>query len=84
MKRILTITAAVLATASAPLLAADHAAPPHDWGYEGETTPPCTEGVRFYILKTPAALSKAQVEAFPFKLNARPTQPLNGRKILAS
>ena len=48
------------------------------------TTPPCTEGVTFYILQTPAALSKAQVDAFPFKKNARPVQPLNGRKIYAN
>jgi len=48
------------------------------------TTPPCTEGVMFYILKTPTALSKDQVQAFPFKVNARPVQPLNGRRILAN
>ena len=55
------------------------------YSYEGSlTTPPCTEGVTFYILQTPAALSKAQVDAFPFKKNARPVQPLNGRKISAS
>ena len=48
------------------------------------TTPPCTEGVTFYILKTPANLSKAQVQAFPFKVNARPVQPLNGRQIVAN
>ncbi len=52
------------------------------YSYEGSlTTPPCTEGVRFFILKTPATLSKEQVEQFPFKLNARPVQPQNGRKI---
>ena len=55
------------------------------YSFEGSlTTPPCTEGVTFYILKTPAALSKEQVQAFPFKANARPVQPLNGRKILAN
>jgi len=52
------------------------------YNYEGSlTTPPCTEGVQFYILKTPAELSKQQVAKFPFKLNARPVQSLNGRKI---
>ncbi|NBU89698.1 MAG: carbonic anhydrase family protein [Betaproteobacteria bacterium] len=52
------------------------------YSYEGSlTTPPCTEGVRFFILKTPATLTKEQVEQFPFKLNARPVQPQNGRKI---
>jgi carbonic anhydrase len=51
------------------------------YAYEGSlTTPPCTEGVNFYILKTPVDISKAQVAKFPFKMNARPVQPLNGRK----
>jgi carbonic anhydrase len=55
------------------------------FSYEGSlTTPPCTEGVTFYILKSPGSLSREQVEAFPFKLNARPVQPLNGRRISAS
>ncbi len=50
--------------------------------YEGSlTTPPCTEGVMFYIMKTPVEVSKAQVNKFPFKLNARPVQKLNTRKI---
>jgi carbonic anhydrase len=54
------------------------------YNYEGSlTTPPCTEGVQFYILKAPVELSKAQVGKFPFKLNARPVQSLNGRKISA-
>ncbi len=54
------------------------------YNYEGSlTTPPCTEGVQFYILKTPAELSKQQLAKFPFKLNARPVQSLNGRKITA-
>jgi carbonic anhydrase len=54
------------------------------YAYEGSlTTPPCTEGVNFYILKTPVDMSKAQVAKFPFKLNARPVQSLNGRKISA-
>lgn len=57
----------------------------HYFSFEGSlTTPPCTEGVTFYILKTPMQMSRAQIEAFPFKLNARPVQPLNGRKILAN
>jgi carbonic anhydrase len=55
------------------------------YSYAGSlTTPPCTEGVMFYILKTPGAMSRAQVEQFPFKLNARPVQPLNDRHISAS
>jgi carbonic anhydrase len=54
------------------------------YNYEGSlTTPPCTEGVQFYILKTPTDVSKQQLAKFPFKLNARPVQSLNGRKISA-
>jgi len=60
---------------------------PKDMGfynYEGSlTTPPCTEGVQFYILKSPVDISKQQLAKFPFKLNARPVQSLNGRKITA-
>ena len=52
------------------------------WGYEGSlTTPPCTEGVRFFILRSPVNISKEQVNAFPFKMNARPVQPQNNREI---
>ena len=55
------------------------------YSYEGSlTTPPCTEGVNFYILKTPVDIGKKQVVEFPFKRNARPVQPLNGRKINAN
>jgi carbonic anhydrase len=55
------------------------------YSYEGSlTTPPCTEGVNFYILKTPVDIGKKQVIDFPFKRNARPVQALNGRKINAN
>ena len=55
------------------------------YSFEGSlTTPPCTEGVTFYILKMATDVSRAQIDAFPFKLNARPIQPLNGRKITAN
>ena len=57
----------------------------HYYSFEGSlTTPPCTEGVTFYILKTPITISRAQVDAFPFKMNARPVQQLNGRPISAN
>ena len=53
------------------------------YSYEGSlTTPPCTEGVRFFILKTAINIAKEQVQAFPYKMNARPVQPLNGRELL--
>lgn len=47
------------------------------------TTPPCSEHVQWYVLKHPIELSKAQIRVIRkrFKMNARPTQPLNGRKI---
>ncbi|QDQ29181.1 carbonic anhydrase family protein [Chitinimonas arctica] len=50
------------------------------------TTPPCSEGVRWLILKTPVELSSAQLARFrrEFPFNARPVQPINGREILES
>ncbi|MDH4262475.1 MAG: carbonic anhydrase family protein [Spirochaetia bacterium] len=47
------------------------------------TTPPCSEGVNWYVLQTPAQLSKDQITKFTtfFGENARPVQPLNERKI---
>ena len=54
------------------------------YSYAGSlTTPPCSEGVTFYIVKTPVELSSAQLEQFKklYPMNARPTFPLNGRKI---
>jgi len=47
------------------------------------TTPPCTEGVRWQVLKQPVEVSKDQVSAFHklYKTNARPVQPLNGRTV---
>jgi carbonic anhydrase len=55
------------------------------YSYDGSlTTPPCTEGVKFFILKTTVDIAKKQVAEFPFKRNARPVQPANGRKISAN
>ncbi len=50
------------------------------------TTPPCTEGVTWLVLKDPAQVSSAQVQAFANKYphNARPVQPLNGRVVQAT
>ncbi len=47
------------------------------------TTPPCTEGVTWFVLKTPVQISKEQIAAFGAKYphNARPVQPVNGRAI---
>ncbi len=52
------------------------------YSYEGSlTTPPCTEKVKFFILKSQVNIARDQVGAFPFKKNARPVQPLNERVI---
>ena len=52
------------------------------YSYEGSlTTPPCTEKVKFFILKTQVNIAREQVGAFPFKKNARPVQALNERVI---
>ena len=50
------------------------------------TTPPCTENVRWFILRSPSSISAAQIAVFAklYPRNARPTQPLNGREVLAS
>lgn len=50
------------------------------------TTPPCSEGVTWYVLVNPAEVSEAQVARFGriYKANARPVQPLNGRMIKVS
>ncbi len=53
--------------------------------YDGSmTTPPCTENMRYYILREPINVSRDQIMQFPFKLNARPVQPQNGRPISAN
>lgn len=52
------------------------------WRYDGSlTTPPCDEGVRWFVLGTPIRASASQIGAFTdfFHDNARPTQPLNDR-----
>jgi carbonic anhydrase len=52
--------------------------------YEGSlTTPPCSEGVQWYIRSTPTQLSRAQIEAFTalYDHNNRPVQPLNDRTL---
>jgi carbonic anhydrase len=50
------------------------------------TTPPCSEGVSWYVLNSYATLSPQQVAAFAkiYPKNARPIQPTNSREILES
>lgn len=54
--------------------------------YNGSlTTPPCSEGVRWLVLKKPATASKAQVEQFAKAVgvaNNRPVQPVGARPVL--
>ena len=52
--------------------------------YSGSlTTPPCTEDVKWMILKRPIELSKRQIDAFRKTIdgNNRPVQPLNKRVV---
>ena len=50
------------------------------------TTPPCSEGVRWFVLKTPMTVAASELTAFAklYPMNARPTQPVNGRAIEAT
>ncbi len=48
------------------------------------TTPPCTEGLRWILLKDKVDVSIEQIAKFEetHNINARPIQPLNGRTVL--
>lgn len=49
------------------------------------TTPPCSEGVRWLLMKNPITASKEQIDAFKKAVhhsNNRPVQALNGRVII--
>jgi carbonic anhydrase len=65
---------------AAGLLPAKHAA----WRYEGSlTTPPCTEGVHWFVMETPMTLSDEQLERLRAILhsNNRPVQPRHERNV---
>ena len=54
------------------------------YAYTGSlTTPPCSEGVQWIILRTPMVVSAAQAQTFTaiFPRSARPVQPLNDRVV---
>ena len=48
------------------------------------TTPPCSENVKWYVMKEPIPVSAAQVKKFLALIgpDARPVQPLHGREVL--
>jgi carbonic anhydrase len=50
------------------------------------TTPPCSEGVTWFVLVSPMQVSETQVARFGkiYSGNARPVQPLNGRTVQMS
>jgi len=50
------------------------------------TTPPCSEEVTWFVLKTPVQVSPDQIARFArlYPMNARPVQPLNDRDIQAT
>ena len=67
----------------ATLLPADHGY----YTFQGSlTTPPCSEDVRWFVLKTPLKIAGSEITAFGkiYPMNARPSQPLNGRTLEAT
>jgi carbonic anhydrase len=55
--------------------------------YRGSlTAPPCTEGITWFVLKTPVDISVAEIDAFAklYPHDVRPPQPLNGRVVKES
>lgn len=64
----------------------DHILPENKatYRYRGSlTTPPCSEGVGWFVYVEPIELSRDQIEAFQkiFHGNNRPTQPMNDRSL---
>ncbi len=59
---------------------------PQYYRYSGSlTSPPCHEGVRWIVMKSPLQVSAEQVQAITTAIgghNSRPIQPLHGRSVL--
>ncbi|MBV9302692.1 MAG: carbonic anhydrase family protein [Acidobacteriaceae bacterium] len=51
-----------------------------------QTAPPCTEGVTWFVLKTPVDISPEQIDTFAklYPRDVRPLQPLDGRVVKES
>jgi carbonic anhydrase len=51
-----------------------------------QTAPPCSEGVTWFVLKTPVSVSAEEISAFAalYPHDVRPLQPLNGRVVKES
>jgi carbonic anhydrase len=57
------------------------------WTYMGSlSTPPCTEGVRWFVFENEITISLDQIRAFTylFRVNSRPLQEAHGRRIEAN
>ena len=60
---------------------------PGYWTYMGSlSTPPCTEGVRWFVFEQPVSISREQLRAFTdlFRVASRPLQDTHGRRIEAN
>jgi carbonic anhydrase len=57
------------------------------WTYTGSlTTPPCAEGVRWFVMEQDLSISREQLRQFSgmFRMSSRPPQDAHGRKIEAN